>query len=145
MFVCLFVCIIWSGRVYRAKKEQEEVCLLLLDVSFQVPGELLGQESTQGYQQNPQSVVVPLWPGSRWNSTFVSGQYLLMCVDKIAKNVRQAKETVAGICVSSKFTSIISGEGFPIPQKTPSWLISFQSTIVVHLPPRLSVWAQTDT
>lgn len=32
------------------------MCLLLSDVSFQVPSKLLGQESTQGYRQNPQSV-----------------------------------------------------------------------------------------
>lgn len=113
MYKCLFVCIIWSGRVYRAKKEQEKMCLLLSDVSFQVPGKLVGQESTQGYQQNPQLVIVPLWPGSRWNSTLVSGQYLLMCVDKIAKNVRQAKETLWQESVSvQNFPPLSLGKGF---------------------------------
>lgn len=80
-------------------------------------------------------VVVPFWPGSRWNSTYVSGQHLLMCADKVARNIRyrQAKETLWQESVSvQSLPSLSPGKGF-LFLKTPSWFISFQSTASVHV------------
>lgn len=81
----------------------------------------LGRNPPRAISKTPsQLVVVPLWLEADEVPHLFEGNISFIYADKVAKtlSIGRLKILCVGICVSSKFTFIIIGKGFPVSQKT---------------------------